>query len=232
LAEEEAAEAEAAAIAAAVAAAVAARDATSDRARAEAAAAALVRAGLMTPSQAAAATDAAVAAEAAAEEKVLAAGEGEPTETTAAAAARYAGLWPRNGAPAHGSSKPGCATAACLWVGGQPPLLIAADATPEERQLVARNAEAEQQKVLELNFRQELAAQEDAVPGCCLLCFDREPDSIFLGCGHGGVCYQCAVDTFVAHHEVRPDDQPHVQRHPGILTPGALLLLLAPRAIE
>jgi hypothetical protein len=117
-------------------------------------------------------------------------------------------------------------------VGGQPPLLIAADATPEERQLVARNAEAEQQKVLELNFRQELAAQEDAVPGCCLLCFDREPDSIFLGCGHGGVCYQCAVDTFVAHHEVRPDDQPHVQRHPGILTPGALLLLLAPRAIE
>jgi hypothetical protein len=36
-----------------------------------------------------------------------------------------------------------------------------------------------------------------------LLCFDREPDAVFLGCGHGGVCYQCAMDTFVAHREVR-----------------------------
>ncbi|KAL4498131.1 hypothetical protein ABPG73_006605 [Tetrahymena malaccensis] len=30
----------------------------------------------------------------------------------------------------------------------------------------------------------------------CLVCFDSECNSIFAPCGHGGLCYQCALDVF------------------------------------
>ena len=31
---------------------------------------------------------------------------------------------------------------------------------------------------------------------CCLICFENSPDSVFMDCGHGGVCYNCATDIF------------------------------------
>ena len=30
----------------------------------------------------------------------------------------------------------------------------------------------------------------------CLICFDREPNSVFMNCGHGGICYECALDVW------------------------------------
>lgn len=31
----------------------------------------------------------------------------------------------------------------------------------------------------------------------CIICFERIKNSVFLKCGHGGVCYACALDTCV-----------------------------------
>lgn len=30
----------------------------------------------------------------------------------------------------------------------------------------------------------------------CLICFENAPDSVFMDCGHGGMCYVCATDIF------------------------------------
>lgn len=35
----------------------------------------------------------------------------------------------------------------------------------------------------------------------CLVCFDKVPDAVFMECGHGGVCYECAFELFKATGE-------------------------------
>eukprot|EP01017_Pseudomicrothorax_dubius_P009688 TRINITY_DN1333_c0_g1_i6.p1 TRINITY_DN1333_c0_g1~~TRINITY_DN1333_c0_g1_i6.p1 ORF type:complete len:677 (-),score=99.08 TRINITY_DN1333_c0_g1_i6:48-2078(-) len=30
----------------------------------------------------------------------------------------------------------------------------------------------------------------------CLVCFDRQPDAVIMDCGHGGLCYECAVELW------------------------------------
>ncbi|CAD8141924.1 unnamed protein product [Paramecium pentaurelia] len=30
----------------------------------------------------------------------------------------------------------------------------------------------------------------------CCICFDNDPDALFMQCGHGGVCYHCALDMW------------------------------------
>ena len=30
----------------------------------------------------------------------------------------------------------------------------------------------------------------------CLMCFDGEPDAVIMGCGHGGVCYDCVLKSW------------------------------------
>ena len=30
----------------------------------------------------------------------------------------------------------------------------------------------------------------------CMACMDKKPDSIFRNCGHGGLCYICAIDIW------------------------------------
>ncbi|CAD8053589.1 unnamed protein product [Paramecium sonneborni] len=32
--------------------------------------------------------------------------------------------------------------------------------------------------------------------GACCICFDNEPNALFMQCGHGGVCYNCAIDLW------------------------------------
>lgn len=36
----------------------------------------------------------------------------------------------------------------------------------------------------------------DESDGLCEVCYSTQADSIFMPCGHGGVCYDCAVDIF------------------------------------
>ena len=35
----------------------------------------------------------------------------------------------------------------------------------------------------------------------CLICFDKETDAIFMDCGHGGVCYECAIEIWKSTNE-------------------------------
>ncbi|CAD8135233.1 unnamed protein product [Paramecium pentaurelia] len=34
-----------------------------------------------------------------------------------------------------------------------------------------------------------------SINACCI-CFDNEPNALFMQCGHGGVCYNCAIDLW------------------------------------
>lgn len=36
----------------------------------------------------------------------------------------------------------------------------------------------------------------ESVANLCGVCFSMEPDSVFMKCGHGGICYECAVDIW------------------------------------
>ena len=35
----------------------------------------------------------------------------------------------------------------------------------------------------------------------CIVCFDGTPNAVFMKCGHGGICYKCAMDIFVKTKE-------------------------------
>ena len=35
----------------------------------------------------------------------------------------------------------------------------------------------------------------------CLVCFDNLADAVFLECGHGGICYKCAIDIWKSSGE-------------------------------
>jgi hypothetical protein len=47
-----------------------------------------------------------------------------------------------------------------------------------------------------------LAEEEEAA--LCNLCCERRHNAVFLTCGHGGVCFSCAVDTYVRGRERCP----------------------------
>lgn len=35
----------------------------------------------------------------------------------------------------------------------------------------------------------------------CCVCFDKQPDAVFMDCGHGGVCYDCSLDIWKTTEE-------------------------------
>jgi len=43
--------------------------------------------------------------------------------------------------------------------------------------------------------------QENQEGGLCVICFENAPDAVFMPCGHGGVCYECALDMFKSSNE-------------------------------
>lgn len=36
----------------------------------------------------------------------------------------------------------------------------------------------------------------ESMANLCGVCYANEPDSVFMKCGHGGICYDCAVDIW------------------------------------
>lgn len=30
----------------------------------------------------------------------------------------------------------------------------------------------------------------------CVICFENEPDAVIMNCGHGGLCYRCAIENW------------------------------------
>ena len=47
-----------------------------------------------------------------------------------------------------------------------------------------------------LNRKNSGTNNMDQSINCCLICFENQPDSVFMECGHGGMCYTCATDIF------------------------------------
>ena len=52
----------------------------------------------------------------------------------------------------------------------------------------------------EENMREEVSMSESSKEisflNDCMACMDKKPDSIFRNCGHGGLCYDCAIDIW------------------------------------
>lgn len=41
----------------------------------------------------------------------------------------------------------------------------------------------------------------ESMANLCSVCFANEPDSVFMRCGHGGICYDCAIDIWKKSNE-------------------------------
>ena len=59
-------------------------------------------------------------------------------------------------------------------------------------------AKQQQQKTQE-NPSRKVSLNESAI--LCCICFDKVPDSVFMDCGHGGVCYDCSLDIWKTTEE-------------------------------
>jgi len=42
---------------------------------------------------------------------------------------------------------------------------------------------------------------DDSMANLCSVCFASPPDSVYMECGHGGICYQCALDIWRTSEE-------------------------------
>ncbi|CAK64392.1 unnamed protein product (macronuclear) [Paramecium tetraurelia] len=42
------------------------------------------------------------------------------------------------------------------------------------------------------NYKPDLSQNSNI----CIVCYERGPNAVFMNCGHGGVCYQCAIDIW------------------------------------
>lgn len=39
-------------------------------------------------------------------------------------------------------------------------------------------------------------SQHSMADDLCTVCYSREPNTVFMPCGHGGICDECAVGIF------------------------------------
>jgi hypothetical protein len=44
--------------------------------------------------------------------------------------------------------------------------------------------------------KDNISVNHDKSTSNCLVCFDRGPDAVIMNCGHGGLCYECAMDIW------------------------------------
>ena len=42
----------------------------------------------------------------------------------------------------------------------------------------------------------KLQAEEKYKEEPCNVCFEKAPDAVLMNCGHGGLCYGCALDVW------------------------------------
>eukprot|EP01017_Pseudomicrothorax_dubius_P046105 TRINITY_DN8075_c0_g1_i1.p1 TRINITY_DN8075_c0_g1~~TRINITY_DN8075_c0_g1_i1.p1 ORF type:complete len:625 (-),score=103.90 TRINITY_DN8075_c0_g1_i1:72-1946(-) len=54
----------------------------------------------------------------------------------------------------------------------------------------------EAKNVILVNSPKNVPMEEQPSGVMCCVCFDKEPDSVFLDCGHGGLCFSCARDIW------------------------------------
>lgn len=54
------------------------------------------------------------------------------------------------------------------------------------------NGEKEEEEIVK---KEEITYENEDEEGLCYICFANDADCVFLDCGHGGICLECAMDT-------------------------------------
>ncbi|CAD8094601.1 unnamed protein product [Paramecium sonneborni] len=49
-------------------------------------------------------------------------------------------------------------------------------------------------ETIQNNKHQEISMSQTS--NVCIVCYERGPNAVFMNCGHGGTCYQCAIDIW------------------------------------
>lgn len=49
--------------------------------------------------------------------------------------------------------------------------------------------------------KSQQSRMNESVANLCSVCFANEPDSVYMKCGHGGICYECAIDVWKSTSE-------------------------------
>jgi hypothetical protein len=50
-------------------------------------------------------------------------------------------------------------------------------------------------------YSRQITQSDGSSSGQCLICYAKASDAIFLDCGHGGLCYDCALDIWKTSNE-------------------------------
>ena len=70
------------------------------------------------------------------------------------------------------------------------------DSNPIKLRVGLSENDADLEKKIENPQRAQFEKEKNNYDGTCILCFDNSPDAVYMNCGHGGVCYDCAIETW------------------------------------
>ena len=65
------------------------------------------------------------------------------------------------------------------------------------RQLRETHFSDKDDKNIEVREKNDL----DQSVSSCLICFEGQPDAVYTPCGHGGICYECAIELMKKSEE-------------------------------
>ena len=65
----------------------------------------------------------------------------------------------------------------------------------------AINQDQIDEEVVGSNENEEQKAIDDSTANLCGVCYANPPDSVYMECGHGGICYECAIDIWKSSDE-------------------------------
>lgn len=70
--------------------------------------------------------------------------------------------------------------------------------TDRKKNKIIKNLKGEPEKDGEAdggNKQEDIKYENDDEEGLCFICFSNDSNCVFLDCGHGGICLDCAMDT-------------------------------------
>lgn len=67
--------------------------------------------------------------------------------------------------------------------------------TDRKKNKIIKNLKGEPQEEKEGEKEDEVKYENEDEEGLCFICFSNDSNCVFLDCGHGGICLDCAMDT-------------------------------------
>ena len=58
-----------------------------------------------------------------------------------------------------------------------------------------------EEEVIGGNENEQEKPVDDSTANLCGVCYASPPDSVYMECGHGGICYECAIDIWKSSEE-------------------------------